>query len=348
MNQHRKPYSLKELSILRSYTQHMKAIIYHNYGTPDELKLVELDRPLPKPGEVLVKVYAASINSWDWDLLCGKQLLLRIIGGLLKPKHKILGADIAGVVEAVGSNTNGFKPGDEVFGDIAGCGFGGFAEYVSVPEKLLAKKSPAMSFEQAAALPQAGLLALQGLLYGGEITAGQQVLINGAGGGVGTLALQYAISCGAYVDCVDLPEKFDLLRSLGTTHCIDYTKEDYTRAGKQYDLILDVIAHGTIADYRRALKPAGVFSMIGGSMGSLMLKLMLFGPAISKYAGKKLGIMGYRPSRKDLDTITQLFEEGKLLPVVDKTYSLANTPEAFRYFATGKVKGKIVIAVNED
>ena len=232
-----------------------------------------------------------------------------------------------------------------MFGDIAEC-FGGFAAYVSVPEKLLAKKSPSMSFEQAAALPQAGLLALQGLLFGGEIKPGQQVLINGAGGGVGTLALQYAVGCGAKVDCVDLPEKFHLLESLGAGNCIDYTKEDYTRAGKQYDLILDVIAHRTISDYRRALKPSGTFSMIGGSMGSLLLKLMLFGPMLSKLAGKKLGIMGYRPSRKDLDSITQLFEEGKLVPVIDRTYSLANTPEAFQYFGTGKVKGKIIISVN--
>ena len=293
----------------------------------------------------MVKVYAASINSWDWDLLRGKQFLVRIIGGWLKPKYKILGADISGVVESVGSNTTDFKPGDEVFGDIAEC-FGGFAAFVSVPEKLLAKKSPAMSFEQAAALPQAGLLALQGLSFGGEIKPGQEVLINGAGGGVGTLALQHAISCGSKVDCVDLPEKFDLLERLGVTNCIDYTKKDYTRTGKQYDLILDVIAHRTIADYRRALKPGGTFSMIGGSMGSLLLKLMLFGPIISRRAGKKLGIMGYRPSRKDLDSITQLFEEGKLVPVIDRTYSLANTPEAFRYFGTGKVKGKIIISVN--
>jgi NADPH:quinone reductase-like Zn-dependent oxidoreductase len=326
----------------------MKAIIYHKYGTPDELKLVELSRPLPKPREVLVKVHAASINSWDWDLLRGKPLLVRIIGGLLKPKQKILGADIAGVVDSVGSNTVDFKPGDEVFGDIAHSGFGGFAEYVSVPEKLLAKKSSAMSFEQAAALPQAGLLALQGLLYGGKIKHGQQLLINGAGGGVGTLALQYGVSCGAYVDCVDLPEKFDLLKSLGATHCIDYTTEDYTRIGKQYDLILDVIAHRTIADYRRALKPGGTFSMIGGSMGSLLLKLMLFGSEISRRAGKKLGIMGYRTSRKDLNTITQLFETGKLVPVVDRIYPLSDTSEAFRYFGTGKVKGKIIIKVKEN
>jgi NADPH:quinone reductase-like Zn-dependent oxidoreductase len=325
----------------------MKAIVYRKYGTPDELKLVELSRPLPKPGEVLVKVYASSVNSWDWDLLRGEPLLVRIIGGLLKPKHKILGADIAGVVETVGSNTFEFKAGDEVFGDIAEC-FGGFAEYVSVPEKLLAKKSSAMSFEQAAALPQAGLLALQGLQYGGEIKSGQQVLINGAGGSVGTLALQYAVSCGAQVDCVDLPEKFDMLQSLGAINCIDYTKEDYTRVGKQYDLILDVIAHRTIEDYKRALKTGGTFSMIGGSMGSLMLKLMLFGQIISKHAGKKLGVMGYRPSRKDLDTITQLFEKEKLLPVIDRVYALADTAEAFKYFASGKVKGKIIISVNEN
>ena len=203
-----------------------------------------------------------------------------------------------------------------------------------------------MSFEQAAALPQAGLLALQGLEFGGEIKQGQQVLINGAGRGVGTLALQYAVSCGAIVDCVDLPEKFSLLQGLGANHCIDYTKEDYTDTGKQYDLILDVIAHRTISDYRRALKAGGTFSMVGGSMGGLLLKLMLFGRMISRFAGKKIGIMGYRPSRNDLNRLSQMFEDKKLVPVIDKTYPLAESPEAFRYFGCGNVKGKIIISVN--
>jgi NADPH:quinone reductase-like Zn-dependent oxidoreductase len=211
----------------------MKAIVYTKYGSPDVLQLKEVDKPIPKKDEVLVKVYATSINSWDWDLLKGNPFLVRIIGGLRKPRHKILGADIAGLVESVGSNVTEFKPGDEVFGDIAGRGFGGFAEYVSVPEKLLARKSAAMSFEQSASLPQAGLLALQGLSYKGSISPGQQILINGAGGGVGTIALQYLKSLGAEVTCVDKAEKFGLLKSLGADHLIDYTKVDYTPAIRQ-------------------------------------------------------------------------------------------------------------------
>jgi NADPH:quinone reductase-like Zn-dependent oxidoreductase len=235
----------------------VKAIVYTKYGSPKVLELKEVQTPTPKENEVLVKVYASSINSWDWDLLQGKPFLVRMLGGLLKPKQKILGADISGCVITVGSNVKDFKPGDEVFGDIAGNGFGGFAEYVVVPEKLLAKKSQAMSFEQAAALPQAGLLALQGLRYKGGISGQQSVLINGAGGGVGTLALQYAKLLGAYVTCVDKPAKFEMLRSLGADRLVDYTKENYTRNGCQYDYILDVIAHGSLFDYRRALKPGG-------------------------------------------------------------------------------------------
>ncbi len=323
----------------------MKAIIYHSYGATSNLHLAEVEKPTPKDNEVLVKIHAASVNSWDWDLLKGKPFLVRVIGGLSKPKHQILGADIAGTIETVGNNVKEFKPGDEVFGDIAESGFGGFAEYVAVPEKLLAKKSSKMTFEQAAALPQAGLLALQGLGYGGDINAGQQILINGAGGGVGTLALQYAKSHGAEVTCVDRAEKFNLLRSLGADHVIDYTKEDYTRTGRQYDMILDVIAHRSVSDYKRALKPSGTFAMIGGSMGGLLAKLMLLGPVISKFSGKKLGIMGYRPNRMDLDLLTRLFEEGKVIPVIDKVYPLEQVPEAMQYLGDGKVQGKVVIGV---
>jgi len=270
----------------------MKAIWYSQYGNPDILQLKEVDKPKPKKNEVLVKVYASSINSWDWDLLKGKPFLVRIIGGLLKPKEKILGADIAGVVETAGEGVKDFKPGDEVFGDIANAGFGGFAEYVSVPEKLLAKKSAAMSFEESASLPQAGLLMLQGLRYKKPLQAGQHLLINGAGGGVGTLGLQYAKALGCKVTCVDRESKFGILRSLGADHLIDFTKEDYTRSGVQYNYILDVIAHRKIADYKRALKPGGVFSMIGGSMGGLLIKFIFFSRLISKLMGKHLGHIG--------------------------------------------------------
>jgi len=325
----------------------VKAVVYTKYGSPAELKLMEVEKPIPKEDEVLIKIYAASVNSWDWDLLKGEPFLVRIIGGLLKPRHKILGADIAGKVETIGSNVKEFQPGDEVFGDIAGSGFGGFAEYVSVPEKLLAKKSPHMTFDQAAALPQAGLLALQGLGYKGTIKSGQKVLINGAGGGVGTLALQYAKFLGAEVTCVDRAEKSELLRSLGTAHFIDFTKEDYTMNGLQYDRILDVIAHRSVSDYKRALKPGGTFAMIGGSMGGLLLQLIFLWPILALFSNKKLGLMGYKPNRKDLDYLTRLFEEGKIIPVIDRCYPLPEVTTALQYLGDGHVKGKIIISVIE-
>jgi NADPH:quinone reductase-like Zn-dependent oxidoreductase len=282
----------------------MKAITYSKYGAPEFLQLVDISKPIPGPNEVLVKIMASSVNSWDYDLLMGKPFLVRMIGGLLKPRHKILGADIAGIVESVGEKVNHFKPGDEVFGDIAGAGFGGFAEYVAVPENLLARKSPVMSFEQSAALPQAGLLALQGLRYHGGIKKNQSVLINGAGGGVGTIALQYAKFMEAEVTCVDKHNKFEMLLSLGADHLIDYQKEDYTQNGKQYDRILEVIAHRSFSDYKQVLKPGGTFVMIGGSMGGLLFKLMVLGPLISRFNNKTLALMGYRPNREDLDYLT--------------------------------------------
>ena len=323
----------------------MKAIVYTRYGSPDNLHLEEINKPVPKDEEVLVKVKAASINSWDSDSLKGDSFIGRLISGLFKPKHKILGADIAGTVERAGSNAQFFKPGDEVYGDIAHAGFGGFAEYAAVPERLLAKKPAVMGFLEAAAVPQAGLLALQGLRYNGEIKEGQHVLINGAGGGVGTLALQYLKMKGAEVTCVDKASKFAMLQSLGANHLIDYTKEDYTKNGVQYDKILDVIAHRTVSDYKRALKPGGTFAMIGGSMGWLLFQMLFFSAIISKMSKRKIGIMGYRPNRKDLDELSQLFEERKLVPLIDRIYPLQETPEAFRYFATGEVKGKIIINV---
>jgi NADPH:quinone reductase-like Zn-dependent oxidoreductase len=324
----------------------MKAIVYSTYGSPDVLHCTEVNKPVPKNNEVLVKVYAASINSWDWDMLRGKPFLVRIFGGFFKPKQKILGADIAGIVESVGSDVKNFKPGDEVMGDIAGAGFGGFAEYAVAPEKLLCKKPKQLSFEQAAALPQAGLLAIQGLRYQKQLKTGDKVLINGAGGGVGPIALQYAKSLGTVVTCVDKEEKFEMLRLLGADDLINYRKEDYTSNGKQYDYILDVTAHKRVADYKRALKPNGVFAMIGGSMGWLLFQMMLVQPLLSKFRKKKLGIMGYRVSTAALEELALLASEKNILPVIDTVFPLEETANAFRHFEKGNFKGKIVIKIN--
>jgi NADPH:quinone reductase-like Zn-dependent oxidoreductase len=323
----------------------MKAIFYTKYGSPDVLQLKEVDKPAPKEDEVLVKVFASSVNEWDWGLIRGEGLLTRLLGGLFKPKNKILGADVAGVIEAVGRNIKNFKPGDEVFGDIAGAGFGAFAEYVCAPEKMLAKKSSKMSFEKAAALPQAGLLAMQGLRYKKPLQAGQHLLINGAGGGVGPIALQYAKSIGATVTCVDKEEKFDMLRSYGADELIDYRKTDYTKTGNQYDYILDVTARRTVHDYKRALKPDGVFTMIGGSMGWLIFQMMLVQPLLSKFSNKKLGIMGYHVNSEGLAELSLLFEEGKIAPAIDRCFPLEDTSAAFCYYEQGNFKGKIVITI---
>lgn len=324
----------------------MKAIWYSQYGSPDVLQQKEVDKPTPKENEVLIKVLASSVNEWDIGLISGKGLLTRLLGGLFKPKNKILGADVAGVIETTGGNIKNFKPGDEVFGDIAGAGFGAFAEYVCAPEKMLSKKSPKMSYEQAAALPQAGLLALQGLRYKKPLQAGQHLLINGAGGGVGPIALQYAKSIGATATCVDKEEKFDMLRSFGADELIDYRKTDYTKTGNRYDYILDVTARRSVRDYKRALKPGAVFAMIGGSMGWFLFQMMLVQPLFSKFSDKKLGIMGYRVSNEGLAELSRLFEEGKIFPVIDRSFPLEETANAFRYYQQGNFKGKIVITIN--
>jgi NADPH:quinone reductase-like Zn-dependent oxidoreductase len=323
----------------------MKAVIYTQYGAPDKLHLSEVSKPVPKNNEVLIKVYTSSINSWDWDILRGKPFLVRMFGGLFKPKQKILGADIAEIVEAVGSYVKYFKPGDEVMGDIAGAGFGGFAEYAVAPEKLVCKKPNQLSFDQAAALPQAGLLAIQGLRYQKHIKAGDKVLINGAGGGVGPIALQYAKSLGAIVTCVDKEEKFQILHSLGADECIDYTTTDYTKSYKKYDYILDVIAHKSVKDYKRVLQSHGVFAMVGGSMGWLLFQMMLVQPFLSKYRKQKLGIMGYRVSTEALEELAILATEKNILPVIDSVFPLKETANAFRHFEKRNFKGKIVIAI---
>ena len=325
----------------------MKAIVYHKYGSPDVLKLEEVEKPTPKDDEVLVKVHAASLNSWDWDLLRGDFINRLIFGGFLKPKLKIIGCDIAGRVEAVGRSVTHFQPGDEVFGDISGAGWGGFAEYVCARENVLALKSASMTFDEAAAIPQAGVLALQGLRDTGQIQSGQKVLINGAGGGVGTFGIQMAKLFGAEVTGVDSTPKLHMMRSIGADHVIDYTQEDFTKNGQRYDLILDVVARRSLSDYKRALSPKGIFVMVGGSMPVIFQTLFL-GPLISKTGGKKITALMHKPNPKDLNSMTELFEAGQVVPIIDRRYPLSEVAEAFRYFGEGHAKGKVVITLEHN
>jgi len=322
----------------------MKAIVYHTYGSPDVLELKEVEKPTPKDNEVLVKVHAASVNSWDWDLLRGKPFLARLVGGgVFKPKYQILGADIAGRIEAVGRNVRQFQPGEEVFGDLSGGSWGGFAEYVCAHENAVLLKPARMTFEEAAAVPQAALLALQGLRDKGQIKPGQKVLINGAGGGVGTFAVQIAKACGAEVTGVDSTRKLDLLRSLGADQVIDYTQADFTNNGQRYDLILAVVASRSIFAYKRALRPKGMCVIIGGSLATIFQALLL-GPWISLTGRKKVGLLIYKQN-KDLVFMKELLEAGKVVPVIDRRYPLREVAEALRYFGAGHVKGKVVITL---
>jgi NADPH:quinone reductase-like Zn-dependent oxidoreductase len=322
----------------------MKAIVFEKYGPPDVLQLKEVEKPTPKDNEVLVRVHAASVNSWDWELLRGRPFLNRLLFGLFKPKIRILGIDIAGRVEAVGKNAKRFRPGDEVFGDLSGSGMGGFAEYVCARENALTPKPASMTFEEAAAIPHTAILALQGLRDKGHIKKGQKVLINGAGGGAGTFGVQIAKSFGAEVTCVDSPEKFDMLRSIGADRVIDYTQEDFTKDGPVYDLILDVVTYRSIFDYKRALAPKGIYVMLGGGSWSRVYQSIFLGPIISMTGRKKMGILIHKPN-KDLADIKEFFEAGKLKPVIDKRYTLSEAPEALRYLGEGHSQGKVVITV---
>ena len=323
----------------------MKAIYYDQYGTPDVLKLTEIEKPAPKNDEVLVRVHATSINSWDWDMIRGEPVFVRM-WGLFKPKHKVPGSDIAGRVEAVGRAVKKFKPGDDVYGDIVEHGWGGLAEYACAKEHQLVFKPASMSFEQASAIPQAGLLALQGIRDCGKLQKGQRILLNGAGGGVGTIGLQIAKMLGGEVTVVDSADKLDKLKSLGADHLIDYRKEDYTNNGKTYEIIIDVVANRPLSNYKRALAEGGTFVMIGGST-STILKMMIMSPMMSKRnrpGDKRLTLMGYK-TNQGLDDMSTYYEEGKVIPVIDRVFPLAETPDAFKYFASGSFKGKVVIKI---
>ncbi|NIM51896.1 MAG: zinc-binding dehydrogenase [Gemmatimonadales bacterium] len=322
----------------------MKAVVMERYGTPDVLELRDVAKPTPKADEVLVRVHAASVNDWDWGLLQGTPFVNRMFSGLFRPKVRIIGCDIAGRVEAVGGDVKGFEPGDEVYGDLCMSGFGAFAEYACAPETGLAHKPARMTFEQAAAIPQAGMLAVQGLIDVGRIQSGQKLLLNGAGGGVGTFALQMAKELyDVEVTVVDKPGKLDMLRAMGADHVIDYLKEDFTKSGKCYDLILDVKTNRSPFAYARALNPNGTYATVGGSTARLLQALVL-GPLMSRLYKKHVRIVTLKPN-KDLAYMNELFEAGKLVPVIDGPYKLADVPEALRLFGTGDHKGKIIVTM---
>jgi NADPH:quinone reductase-like Zn-dependent oxidoreductase len=325
----------------------MKAIICTKYGSPDVLQLQEVEKPAPQDDEVLIRIYAASINARDWRFMRAKPFFVRLMpGGFLQPKNKILGADLAGRVEAVGRNVRQFTPGDEVFGYLpSATGRGTFAEYVCAKENAITLKPADLTFEQAAAVPLAAMTALQGLRDNGNIQPGQKVLINGASGGVGTFAVQIAKAFGAEVTAVCSTRNLEMVRSLGADHVIDYKVEDFTKNGQQYDLILAVNGYHPISDYLRALKLQGTYVVAGGSMAQLA-QAASNGKRISKTGGQKIVVLSLVQSQKDLNFIKELLESGKIMPVIDGCYPLSKTPEAFWYFEKEHPKGKVVITMD--
>ncbi|MBK8724528.1 MAG: NAD(P)-dependent alcohol dehydrogenase [Holophagaceae bacterium] len=322
----------------------MNAVVFSRYGSPDVLEFKEIAKPSPLEREVLVRIHATSLNEWDDGALRGEDVVNRLIFGLFAPKwnRQILGSDIAGVVEAVGHGVTRFKPGDAVYGDLSGR-WGGFAEFVCAPESALATKPPGMTFEQAAAIPQAGLLAFQALRMMGPMRPGQSLLINGAGGGVGTFALQLLKPLGVVVSAVDSAAKLELLRELGATQVHDYAREDFTQGGQRYDFILDVKTLRSVLACTRALKPGGTYVTVGGSMARLFQALLLW-PWIALVQRKKIRLLALK-ANEGLESLNELFEAGKLAPVVDRCFGLEETVAAFRFYGTGQHKGKVVITV---
>ncbi len=321
----------------------MKAIVCTKYGSPDVLQLQELAKPVPQDGEVLIRICAASINARDWRFMRAKPFFIRLMpGGFLRPKNRILGADVAGRVEDIGSNVKQFKPRDEVFGYLPGAtGRGTFAEYVCASENVVALKPTNLSFEQAAAVPVAAMTALQALRNHGNIQPGQKVLIHGASGGVGTFAVQIAKAFDAEVTAVCSTRNLDIARSIGADHVIDYTREDFTRNGHQYDLVLAVNGYHPISDYLRVLSPEGNFVVAGGSMFQL-IQAASTKKGYSKTGTQKIFVVSLVPSQKDLVFVKELLETGKIMPVIDQCYPLSRAPEAFWYSEKERPKGKVI------
>lgn len=321
----------------------MQAIVLTQYGHPALLQLKDVPKPTPKDDEVLVKVHAASINDWDWGLARGTPFFMRFFAGLRNP-HIILGVDVAGRVEAVGKNVTNFQAGDDVYGDLSDCGFGSFAEYVSVPATALVSKPPKLTFEQAAAIPHAACLAMQGLRKVGQLQPGQTLLINGAAGGVGTLGIQIAQTMGVTdVTGVDSAQKLKLMHSLGYQHTIDYRQEDFTKGGKQYDLILDCKTNRSPFDYTRALNPNGRYATVGGKNRRL-LQALLLAPLIRLSHKKEIRILSLKPNG-GLEEMAELFAAGKIEPIIDGPFPLHEVPKALQYFGEGKHTGKVIITI---
>jgi NADPH:quinone reductase-like Zn-dependent oxidoreductase len=324
----------------------MKAMVCPKYGSPDVLQLREVVKPVPQEDEVLIQIHAASLNSRDLRMLRANPFFMRLMpGGLFRPKNKILGADLAGRIEAIGCNVRQLKPDDEVFGFLpSATGRGTFAEFVCAKENFITLKPANLTFEQAASVPEAAMIALQGLRDKGNIQPGQKVLINGASGGVGTFAVQIAKAFGAEVTAVCSTRNLEMVHSLGADHIVDYKKEDFTKSGQQYDLILAVNGYHSISDYLRTLKPEGSYVVVGGSM------LQLFQAAgkkkrTSNTGGQKTYIASLVQSQKDLSFIKELLESGKIRPVIDDCYPLSKTAEAFWYFEKVHPRGKVVISM---
>lgn len=322
----------------------MKAIIHPKYGSPDVLELKEIDIPKVRDDEVLVKVHATALNAYDWHILRADPFLARLEVGLFKPKKTRLGVDIAGRVETVGRNVRQFREGDEVFGDISGCGGGGFAEFVSVPENVLVKKPSNLSFEEAAAVPMAAVTALQGLRDAGRVQPGQKVLINGASGGVGTFAVQIAKAMGAEVTAVCSTGKVELVRALGADHVIDYTRQDFSQCGRQYSLILGIGGFRSLADYQRALTPQGTYVMVGGKNAQIFQALLL-GWLKSRKGGQTVKHFTAIPNQKDLELVKEWLEAGRIKPAVGRIFSLPEVPDAIRHLEQGRAIGKIVVKI---
>lgn len=324
----------------------MKAIVFHNYGSPDVLRYEEIEKPTPADTEVLIKVHAASINPLDWRLMRGSPGFIRMMTGLRKPKDTRLGVDVSGQVEAVGKKVTQFKPGDEVFG----AGSGAFAEYACASESALVTKPRSVTFEQAATVNVAACTALQGLRDKGRIQAGQKVLINGAAGGVGTFAVQLARWFGAEVTGVCSKRNAEMVRSIGASHVIDYTQEDFTNSGQRYDLIFDLMGNRPLSACRRVLSPKGTYVVAGGPSGLWLgpLRPMLKAPLLSTFVSQKLVMLISRVSTEDLTTMRELLEAGKVTPVIDRRYSLSEVPDAIRYLEEGHAQGKVVVTLEHN
>lgn len=324
----------------------MKAAVRDVYGSPDVLRLEEVARPTPAPDEVLVRVRAASVNKGDTEILRGEPLWVRLVGfGVTKPKLRILGTNVAGTVEAVGEAVRGFGPGDEIFADLLQSGLGGFAEYVCIPQSApMIRKPGVLSFEGSATLPEAGFIALQGLRDKARVKAGQHVLINGAGGGAGSFAIQLAKAMGAEVTGVDNADKQDWMRKLGTDHVVDYAREDVTERNVQYDAILDVVGTHSVRAWRRVLAPGGVYLAVGGTVG-LIVQALAVGGAISLVGSRKMGVLAVQPSKDDLEAILEVVDAGQVAPTVERSYPLEEVADAMRYVLAGRAKGRVAITM---